>query len=144
MLGIWDTVRLVRLRLKRDIEPVSVFHLVAEGTFTVAIIVAVACIVDQVRRFWAGEFLIRGWVFSAGMLVQEYVPKDPISGSDYKLATYIVVAFASSPAPSLLPREQYSRHYGPAAPLPLPCPTLPFLSRSENRLTYSPERKTKH
>ncbi len=71
MLGIWDTVRLVRLRLKRDIEPVSVFHLLAEGTFTVAIIVAVACIVDQVRRFWEGQFLIRGWVFSAGMLIQE-------------------------------------------------------------------------
>lgn len=71
MLGIWDTVRLVRLRLKRDVEPVSVFHLLAEGTFTVAIIVAVACIVDQVRRYWARQFLIRGWVFSSGMLVLE-------------------------------------------------------------------------
>ncbi|RYP83656.1 hypothetical protein DL770_005349 [Monosporascus sp. CRB-9-2] len=73
LLGIWDTVRLVRLRLKRDIEPVSVFHLLTEGTFTVAIIVAVACIIDQVRRFWESELMIRGWVFSAGMLVQEGV-----------------------------------------------------------------------
>ena len=70
-MGIWDTVRLVRLRLKRDIEPVSIFHLVAQGTFTVAIIVSFSCIVDQIRRFWPGEFLVRGWVFLAGMILLE-------------------------------------------------------------------------
>ncbi|RYP64345.1 hypothetical protein DL771_008790 [Monosporascus sp. 5C6A] len=77
LLGIWDTVRLVRLRLKRDIEPVSVFHLLTEGTFTVAIIIAVACIIDQVRRFWENKLMIRGWVFCAGMLVQEAYTKLP-------------------------------------------------------------------
>ena len=71
LLGIWDTVRLVRLRLKRDVEPVSVFHLVAEGTFTAAIIISFSCIVDQVRRYWAGQFMIRGWIFSSGMLLLE-------------------------------------------------------------------------
>lgn len=61
----------MRLRLKRDVEPVSIFHLLIEGTFTIVIVVAVACIVDRVRRYWDGQFLIRGWVFSAGMLLQE-------------------------------------------------------------------------
>ncbi|KAI1080808.1 hypothetical protein F5B20DRAFT_95154 [Whalleya microplaca] len=70
-LGFWDTWRLIRLRRKRDVEPISVLHLVFEGLFMLITVILLILLATEVMHTRTLPWLVlyRGYGLEGILLI---------------------------------------------------------------------------